>query len=65
MAKYAIILALIVSSAASALLSARGKAASYCNSAQCALPDCLCSSLEIPGGLTPAQTPQACFSVVN
>lgn len=58
MARCAIILALIVSAAASALPAAREKTAPYCDPAQCVLPDCRCSSLDIPGGLTPAETPQ-------
>lgn len=61
MARCAIILALIVSAAASALPAAREKTAPYCDPAQCVLPDCRCSSLDIPGGLTPAETPQVCF----
>ena len=29
-----------------------------CDSAKCQLPDCLCASTKIPGGLSPEQTPQ-------
>nr|CAH0110016.1 unnamed protein product [Daphnia galeata] len=59
MAWYAIFLALIVAAASGSVLpGTRQKAAPYCDVNQCALPDCLCSSLEIPGGLLPEETPQ-------
>jgi len=58
MARYAIFLALILSATGSVLHGIREKAAEYCDVAQCALPNCLCSTFEIPGGLSPAETPQ-------
>ena len=59
MAWYAIFLALIVAAVSGSVLpGTREKAAPYCDVTQCALPDCLCSSLEIPGGLLPEETPQ-------
>jgi hypothetical protein len=58
MAWYAIFFVLVVSAAGSVLPGNREKAASYCDVTKCKLPDCLCSSLEIPGGLSPAETPQ-------
>lgn len=34
--------------------------AENCNEALCSLPNCRCSSTQIPGGLTSSETPQVC-----
>jgi len=53
------LVALIVSASAAVLpFHHSGKAAPFCDAAQCNLPACRCMSTENPGGLTKAQTPQ-------
>lgn len=42
-------------------VTAQEKAAPLCNTDLCVLPDCRCSSTDIPGRLNPSETPQVCF----
>lgn len=53
-----ILLALIGYASAAVIPSSQGKAAPFCNTAECIPPNCRCMSTDIPGGLTKEETPQ-------